>query len=247
MKQLDRFILDHVSLHRPAEMIDINEHLKSLPYDMVIYYIEQYFKNYKNFYIEKEESFSKGDRSTTIIRLPEYLRTDLKKRQQLVDRLDEMLWYISYDYGVRDGDWCVVIEPIHTKDMSKYVRSLPYIYHISSKLRTKNDYVSDTIKDIGLRPRGKDWNKGDYRTFTKRVHFIAPASDKELKQMIWELMRQLRISISDLRIFRIKTNKLKYITFYHDSSYINDHYIYAFVNIPWSEMEEISSDFSILK
>ena len=62
----------------------------------------------------------------------------------------------------------------------------------------------------------------------------------QFKDELYTLIKQLGISLSELRIFRIDLNKLnKNVQFYRDAMYDERNYIYAFVKFPWDVMTEI--------
>lgn len=233
MKTIKELIKAHKP-HQPVCYININEHLKSHTKKWLMYVLR------KQFDVQIECEYSMSDPGAMTISVPvSEVRTD-EQKQEFIDTIDMSLWYISFDYGVEDGRWNVMIEPIHAKDVSKEVLSHPYIFHISSSSRISKfgkdgRFVQDTIKNVGMRTR----NQSTYRKFTKRTYFFCPGDKQDLHDMMFELVKDLGIPLKDPKLYRISTENLNNITFYHDSVYDNEGFVYAFINIPWSEMEEI--------
>ena len=215
------------------DLVNLNEHLRSLTSDEVLYHLQ--WKYGKTIQPVSHYSDYGSEMEAFVIEVPIGFVNSRLKKQEFVDYLDKLMWYITDDFGVDNKKWKIGIEPVESDNVTEWVHQHKYIYHITSSSRTKNEFCSDTVTGIGLRPRNSN-----YRYFPKRVHFICPDNDMQFKDELCTLIKQLGISLSELRIFRIDLNKLnKNVQFYRDAMYDERNYIYAFVKFPWDVMTEI--------
>lgn len=214
------------------DLTNLNEHLRSLTSDEALYHLQQEYDKT----IQPIGQYSDvGKTRGFVIDVPVGFVNSSHKRQQFIDYLDKLMWYITIDYGVKNKMWRIGIEPVEADNVTEWVHRHDYIYHITSTSRTSNIFCPDTVTGIGLRPR-----RSNYRHFPKRVHFICPDNGSQFKNEVYTLIKQLSIPLSELRIFRIELRKLnKNIQFYRDTMYDEKGFIYAFVKFPWDVMDEI--------
>ena len=224
------------------DLINLNEHLRSLTSHEALYHLQQRYGKI----IQPIDYYTAGDpfgdeggpdcKLPFVLEVPIGFVTGRLKRQEFIDYLDKLMWYITEDFGVKNKKWEIGIEPVEADNVTEWVHLHKYVYHITSTSRTKiKDFCPDTITGIGLRPRNSD-----YRYFPKRVHFICPDNNDQFHDEIKLLRKQLEIPNHELRIFRIELNKLnKNVQFYHDPMYPEKNYIYSFVKFPWDVMTEI--------
>lgn len=215
------------------DLVNLNEHLISLDNASLLKQLQRIFSEK----IRLVGMFSdRTERYAMRIVVPVGVINSQLKREKFLDFLDKAQWYITNEYPPKDKLKILDIEPIYSESVTDFVYKHKYIYHITSKQRTKNPYTSDTVTDKGLRPR-----KGTtYRYFPSRVYFIC---GDDIKRVCNEVMDDLDIKESDVRIFRIDVSKLpKGINFYQDSMYDIDNFFYAYIKMPWEIMDEITID-----
>lgn len=215
------------------DLVNLNEHLRSLTSDEVLYHLQQQYG--KTIRPAGHYSDYGSEMEAFVIEVPIGLVNSRLKRQEFVDYLDKLMWYITDDFGVENKRWKIGLEPVESDNVTEWVHQHKYIYHITSVSRTRNEFCTDTITGIGLRPKNSK-----YRYFPKRVHFICPDNDNQFHNEVELIRKQLGIPIRELRIFRIELNKLnKNVQFYRDAMYDERNYIYSFVKFPWDVMTEI--------
>lgn len=214
-----------------ADLINLNEHLRSLTPDELLFKLRRMVSDK---IVPVGHYGDNQIKMAMVLDIPIGVVNSRIKKEQFVKLLDSMMWYITQDFGKADKKWRIGVEPVQADDVTQWVQSHDYIFHITSKERTQNQYSGDTIEDIGLRPR-----KANYRYFPKRIHFICPDNGAQFKEQLFQLVNQLQIKLENLRIFRIDLSKLRGVNFYRDPMYDEPNFIYAFVKIPWDYMEEI--------
>ena len=210
----------------------ITEFLKPIPKDTLIHDLQY------NFSRNVEDLGYYGTEDCPVVKIPIGRINSPEKMADFKEWLDIRHWRIVCNLTKGETKSKIfALERVPDKNVTNKVYKYGVVYHVSSFDRTTTARGADTVMNGGgLRPRPQ--SKLEFNELTHRVYF---AYGGDIKKCVNRLMVDLRISLDDLRIFKVDLTKLpQKIQFYRDPTYEDPNYVYCLTKIPVKYVEEVS-------
>lgn len=158
---------------------------------------------------------------------------------------NDLLCFFNYFYtreriikGVRH----ILLEPLYTEDASKIVTESHHkLYHFSPKEQTEK-----TLK-VGLRCKGRDLSKNEYRNFPSRIYCLAiphKFKSEKFNQVINKFIEETGFISKNYDLLEINLNGQKrdswHQKFYKDEYMTLENAVFTYHNIPAKYIRKVN-------
>ena len=213
---------------------NINEHLKTLDIKVVLKQLNNKFARGKHGCFKIVHDTGHDNKSCVLSSPQDFI----KYKDDVINELDLMMWYITREW-IEPDKWEIQIESKQPKNCNDYVYKVcgGILYHVTDK-----DSAEYILKS-GLRTKGKDRKKFDYRTFPSRNYFVVGKDSEDIKNAIRVVQKSKDLGNNDMSILKIDLNQYPYkIDFYEDPFYNIKNMVYAYTKLPGIMIEEVKFD-----